>query len=222
MSQFIIVGTSHIAQESVTKIKSTIELTKPQVVAVELDHMRLHGLMTNQKSKVSLRDIKHIGFKGYVFALLGSYIQKKLGKLVGLAPGSDMLTAVKIAQKNNIPYALIDRDITVTLKRFSKALSWTERFRFLSDIIKGLLFSRSQLKKFGNIDLKTVPSKEIINKLINELKQRYPNVYRVLIAERNRYMIAQLKALGKQYPGTIVAVVGAGHQDELEKGLVDQ
>src|SRR3989344_6827887 len=120
MSQFIIIGTSHIAQESVNKIKSTIERTKPQVVAVELDQMRLYGLINNQKSKISLRDIRTIGFKGYLFALLGSYVQKKLGKLVGLAPGSDMLTAVKIAQKNNIPFALIDRIIEITLRRFSQ------------------------------------------------------------------------------------------------------
>jgi len=222
MSQFIIIGTSHIAQESVTKIKHTIELTKPAVVAVELDQMRLHALVTNQKSKISLRDISRIGFKGYLFALLGLYIQKKLGKVVGLAPGSDMLTAVKLAHKSNIPVALIDRSIEITLRRFSHYLSWKERFRFFGDIIKGLIFPRSQIKKFGNIDLKSVPSKEVITKLVNELKERYPNVYKVLIAERNKYMINQLKALQKQYSeGTIVAVVGAGHQDELEKALAE-
>src|SRR3989344_7746802 len=153
MSQFIIIGTSHIAQESVTKIKHTIELTKPAVVAVELDQMRLHALLTNQKSKISLRDISRIGFKGYLFALLGSYIQKKLGKVVGLAPGSDMLTAVKLAHKSNIPVALIDRNIEITLKRFSQTLTWAERFRFLGDIVKGLFFPKSQLKKYGNINL---------------------------------------------------------------------
>ena len=220
MSQFIILGTSHIAQESVNKIKSTIEIAKPAVVAVELDAMRLHALIHNPKSRISISAITKIGVKGFLFALLGSYIQKKLGKIVGLTPGSDMLTAVKVAHKNNIPVALIDRNIEITLKRFSQTLTWAERFRFLGDIVKGLFFPKSQLKKYGNINLKTVPSKELIKMLTTELKTRYPNVYKVLIAERNKYMINQLKALSKKYPETtILAVVGAGHQEEIENGL---
>src|SRR3989344_6927999 len=98
MAKFIIVGTSHIARQSIAEIKKTIENEKPSVIAVELDAMRLQSLITN-KSKIELRMIIRVGVKGFIFALIGSYIQKKLGKIAGLAPGSDMLSAVKEAGK---------------------------------------------------------------------------------------------------------------------------
>ena len=96
-----IIGTSHIAQQSIDEIKSTIEKEKPDIVAVELDKNRLYSLMQKEKQKhLSFRQIKSIGFSGFIFAVIGSYVQQKLGKIVQVQPGEDMLTAVKLAQKS--------------------------------------------------------------------------------------------------------------------------
>jgi len=54
--------------------------------------------------------------------------------------------------------------------------------------------------------------------MTRELGKRYPNIYRVLIAERNVVMAKNLFAIMKNYPeDTIVAVMGAGHVDEVKK-----
>ena len=40
-NDFILVGTAHVARQSVKEIKSAIEKYKPEVVAIELDYTRL-------------------------------------------------------------------------------------------------------------------------------------------------------------------------------------
>lgn len=214
----ILIGTSHIAKHSIKEIQATLESRQPTMVAVELDQRRLQALLTKGRPRITFSFLRRIGLKGFVFALLGSWVQRKLGKLVGVEPGADMLAAITMAQKQGIKIALIDQDIELTLQRFSKALTWRERFRFFGDILRAVFFQKRELKRLGleRLDLTRVPSKEVIQRLTRELRVRYPNVYRVLVEERNQVMAKRLHALMKQFPeGTIVAVVGAGHEDDL-------
>jgi len=216
----ILVGTSHVSSNSAAKVKRVISKEKPAVVAVELDKKRLYSLThkDEKQDKVSFAMIRAVGLKGFLFALLGSWLQKKIGKMVGLEPGADMLAAVNEAKAANIKIALIDQDIERTLKRFSKTLTWREKGRFISDIFKSIFFRKRQMKKYDieNIDLNKVPSQAIINKLVKELKTRYPNIYKVLIEERNNIMAYNLVRLMHLHPqDQIVAVIGAGHEEEM-------
>ena len=219
---FIVIGTSHISRESVALITKTIEEKKPDFIAVELDAKRLHALLSKQKGSIRIRDAFRVGFKGFLFALIGSLVQQKLGKIVGLEPGSDMLQAVRLAQKHQISLLLIDQDIEVTLRRFSQAFSWKEKWRLAGDMLRGLLFPKAEMKRYGlnELDLRKVPPHELVDKLIGQLKERYPSLYRVLIAERNAYMIRKLRHVAAEKPeACIIVVVGAGHQREMEKWL---
>ncbi len=222
MANVIIVGTSHISEESIQTIRQIVSNYRPNFIAVELDIKRFQALISKQKPKLRITDIKHIGFKGFLFALIGQYIQKKLGKLVNTTPGSDMLEAIKLSKQNKIPLILIDQDIETTLKRFSKAISWKERLNFIIDIIKGTFFRSSEMKRYhlDKLDLRKVPSDKLVKLLTAQLKKRYPSVYKVLIEERNSHMIRQLKLLAKQNQNsTILVVVGAGHKDAIAKAL---
>ena len=76
----------------------------------------------------------------------------------------------------------------------------------------------SQMKKMGleEFDLNKVPGKELIKKLTNHLKDRYPNVHLVLIHERNVIMSKNLIKLSKTNPEKkILAIIGAGHEDGM-------
>lgn len=215
-----IIGTSHIAKESSEKIKKTIEEKKPEIVAIELDKKRYLSLTSKEKkkSKIKLSDIRRIGVKGFLFSIFGGWIQKKLGKFVGVDPGIDMLTAIKFAQKNHAKIALIDQDIEITLKKLSKYLTWKEKFRFLMDIIKAFIFRKSEMKKWGinSIDLRKVPPETLIKKMIDNVKIRYPNFYKVLVEERNHIMAFRLKSLMNKYPDKqILAIIGAGHKEGI-------
>src|SRR3989344_7608224 len=96
-----IIGTSHIARQSLEEVEMAIEQGKPDIVALELDRKRLYALMNKQNSKISLYDIRRVGLKGFIFSLIGAWAEKKLGKMVGVAPGSEMKKAIMLAQKNN-------------------------------------------------------------------------------------------------------------------------
>lgn len=213
-----IIGTSHIAKQSVDSVKNTILKEKPDIIALELDKNRLYGLMHNQKRKISITDISKIGFKGFLFSWIGSIIQKKLGDYVGVTPGSEIKTAIRLAKKQKARIALIDQNIEITLKRFSKALTWKEKWNLLVDIFKGVVLRKNELEDLNieKFDLTKVPSQEVIRKLINKMRERYPNICRVLIDERNKIMARNLSYLMNEHPEkNILAVVGAGHEEEI-------
>lgn len=208
----VFLGTSHIAKQSLDEVKKRIEEEKPYIIALELDRKRLHALMSKSQGKTDLRNIRHIGLKGFLFSLLGAWAEKKLGKIVGIAPGSEMKQAVRIAKRENIKLALIDQDIEITLRRLSKELTWKEKWNFLADLIKAV-FTRNNEIEF---DLTTVPDKKVIGKLISRLKERYPNVYKVLIEERNHVIAENIKKLmNLNQDKKILVILGAGHIDDV-------
>lgn len=211
----VLIGTSHIAKQSLEEVKGIIEKEKPDIIALELDQQRLYGLMSRKKPKaMSIFDIRKVGFKGFIFSLIGAWAGKKLGELVGVSPGSEMKTAIRMAKKNKIKIALIDQDIGITLRRFSKALSWKEKWNFFVDILKAFVLRKAEVE----FDLSTVPDERVIKKMINKVKTRYPNIYRVLIEERNVIMAGNLSRLMEgNKDKKIVAIVGAGHEEEILK-----
>lgn len=207
----IILGTSHIALESVNEVKRLIESEKPEIIALELDKLRFKKLISNRKQKFSLRSIAS---SGSIMNSIGAFIERKLGEKVGIKPGEDMKTAIRLAKKYRIQIALIDQPIQITFKRLSENLTLKEKFRFIADVILSLISSKKRIR----IDLTKVPEKKLIRKMIDEVKKRYPNVYKTLIQERNLYMakyLIELVNLGKK---TLV-IVGAGHEDDLIKIL---
>jgi len=207
----IILGTSHIAQSSIKAVKEAFT-DKPNIVAVELDPARLHALLSNQPATPQLKNIAHFGVKGFLFAVVGYFVQQKLGSIVGVKPGSDMMAAVKEARKNQIPLALIDRPIQVTLKRLSKTITWKEKWNFFIDLVK------SPFAKKIKINLAEVPEEALVKDLMKQLKKRYPNLYNVLVAERNKYMAKKLYIISKKESDKkILAVLGAGHVEDIMK-----
>jgi pheromone shutdown-related protein TraB len=207
-----LIGTSHIAAESVARVHDVILNDKPGIVALELDHKRLYALLHPGKAKASWRDIKRVGVKGYLFSVIGAFAERKLGEKAGMKPGAEMLQAYKAAREIDAKVALVDQDIEKTLKRFSQTLTWKEKWRMLIDALKGLVTRKNEFA----FDLRTVPDQKLIGKMIAQVKKRYPNIYRVLVTERNHVMARNLAHVMMDHPDKpIVAVVGAGHEKEL-------
>ncbi|HIH39254.1 TPA: hypothetical protein HA219_00815 [Candidatus Woesearchaeota archaeon] len=213
----ILIGSSHVSKDSVNEVKSTIENKKPGIIAVELDKDRFQALLSSKKRSYW---IKGVGVKGMLFALFGAWIEKKIGQIVKVEPGSEMKMAINLARQNNLKLALIDQHITVTLRRFSQTITWREKWNFISDLILGVIMPKRQMKKFNltQNDLTKVPDSRTINKMLEFTKKRYPNFYNVLVHERNIVMANNISHLMKNSPDeTIMAVVGAGHQEEMMK-----
>ena len=208
----VFLGTSHIAKQSLEEVKKSILEEKPDIIALELDKKRLPALMSKTPKKMDLRNIRHVGLKGFLFALFGAWAERKLGKLVGVSPGSEMKQAIKIAKKENIELALIDQDIEITLQKLSMSITWKEKRNFLIDIAKAVFLRKKEIE----FDLSKVPDKKIIRKLTDKLEERYPNIYKVLIEERNIVIANNIKKLmSSNQDKKILVILGAGHIDEV-------
>ncbi len=213
-----IIGTSHISIQSINEVKKFIGEFKPEIIALELDEKRYIAL--TQKHKSSVKDMLKVGLKGYFLSIIGAYIQRKLGKLVGVKPGSEMITAIKLAKKHKLKIALIDQDIEITLKKLNKNITFKEKFRILKDILKGVIFKKGVVEKF---DLTKVPNEELIEIVINKVKEDYPSIYNVLIKERNEIMAKALnKIIDKEKDKQILAIIGAGHEKEVIRIIRNQ
>jgi len=218
MENLVVIGTSHIAEQSVREVKEAFISHKPDIVAVELDQGRLNGLLSRKRTGPKLSDIRRIGLQGFLFVAIGSWLQKKLGKIVNVEPGTEMLTAIRLARKEKIKIALIDQEIEITLKRLSRAISWKEKWNFAVDMFKSIFFRKSEMKKIGieNFDLKKVPEKKVVSKLVKYMRDRYPGIHRVLVEERNTVMARNLKQIMLSNPEKkILAIVGAGHEEDI-------
>ena len=156
--------------------------------------------------------LKNIGTQGFLFNLLGAWAEKKLGEKVNILPGSEMKAAIELAKTEKIKIALIDQDIRITLKNLSKNITLKEKLTFFKDLFLSMFTNKNKI----NIDLTKVPEKDFIKKIIKEVKEKYPNIYKVLVEDRNKIMAAKLITL-MNYNKPILAIVGAGHEEDLIK-----
>ena len=218
MRNIEIIGTSHIAKESVSETKEKILKEKPDIVCIELDKSRFISLFQKNQRKLGIKDLRVGGF-GVIFLLVGRWLQKKLGDQVGIIPGADMKSAILAARKVKAKIYLIDIPIQKTLSKLSTDVSGWEKVKLILHLIFSPLSVKS--RKFAKqIDLTKVPSDKIIYQAISEMRKTFPQLFKVLLDDRNAHMIKQLKSISKKYPESkIIAVIGAGHEKDIKKSL---
>ena len=216
--EIVLVGTAHISQASIDQVKKAIEEEKPDCVGVELDAQRFEQLQQGSRwREMDLVKVIREG-KGYLFLLniLLANIQRQLGDQVGVKPGEEMLAAVNAAREKNIPVALLDRDVRITLKRAMARMSALEKFKLLYAVLLALFEMHEPLTKEKVEELK---QQDTLNALLKELGREAPGVKQVLVDERDQFIANKiLAANGKK----IVAVVGAGHIEGIQKHLAHQ
>ncbi len=215
----LIVPTSHIASQSMRDIRKAIETHNPDIVAVELDIHRFM-MMEHEEKSSAIDFIRTAGPLNFLLFFIMKKLQTWLGKAVNVLPGSDMLTAIKIAEERGIEVAFIDRDINHTVFRISSAPR-REKLKLIWFLLKGLLagtlFSRFSKQK---IDLTKVPPENMIRESMKMLKKEFPHIYKALVTERDSHMSRKLRELSEtEHYKKIVAVIGAGHRQGLTRRL---
>ena len=212
--KIIIVGTAHVSEKSIAEVNEVIEREKPDIVAVELDKARFKAIKGEEEvQEVNLKELLSDG-KFYYFMLhwLLAYVQKKIGADTGVKPGAEMMAAIEQAEKSGAKIALIDRDIQLTLGRFWNRMSFFEKLKLFTSLV-GASFGFGSEK----IDIETVTNEDVVTQLVGELRKLAPSAAIVLIDERDAFMARNLLDLANQ--GKVVAVVGAGHREGIQKYL---
>lgn len=204
--KIILIGTAHISKKSANLVRNTIVSENPDIVCIELDDKRLDSLQNKNKwDNLDLKTIiKQKQLSTLIINILLASYQKKLGSKLGVFPGVELLEATKIAEENNIPIDLVDRDVRITLKRAWRSMSFIQKVKFMS-LGFAALFSNEEISEK---DLEELENKDVLTELIEDLGKSMPSLKKVLIDERDSYLAEKVKnAEGSK----ILAVVGAGH-----------
>lgn len=192
-------GTSHVSHESLDLIQEKINEHDPDTVALELDFMRLNALLNDNSQR-----------GGPIFIRIIKKFQDVIGSKTGVMPGEEMLYAYQTAVDEGRDVALIDQEITDTIQKI-KGVRRVEKARAVTQLMLGAVLP-------GSFDASKIPEDDFIEELLEEFRFKFPDLYDVLVEERNNHMIAALKKLQEEEPEQdIVAFVGAAHQKAIQE-----
>ncbi|MFU8766467.1 MAG: TraB/GumN family protein [Candidatus Methanoperedens sp.] len=212
--KIIVVGTAHVSDKSVAEVNEVIEREKPDIIAVELCRGRYQALKgEDEVREINLKEMLNDG-KFYYFLIhwLLGYVQKKIGADTGVKPGSEMMAAIDMAEKTGARVALIDRDIQVTLGRFWVKMSFFEKLKLIASLLGASVGIGTK-----DIDIDTVTNDDVVTQLVSELRKLAPTAASVLLDERDIFMARNLVDIAHE--GKVVAVVGAGHRQGIQRYL---
>jgi pheromone shutdown-related protein TraB len=116
--------------------------------------------------------------------------------------------AIDSATEMHIPVSLIDREISVTLKRVYRNVPWWQRM----NIVAGLFASVISRQEVSEEEIEKLKEGDILESAFSQFAQEAEHLYKPLVDERDQYMAARL--IQEDAPGKyqrILAVVGAGH-----------
>jgi pheromone shutdown-related protein TraB len=213
----ILVGTAHVSQESVEIVKRVIEQEHPDGVCVELDAKRFEAI--SHPNRWESLDLKEIIRKQQLSTLMVNLVlasfQKRLGDKLGVLPGMEMLEAIRMAEKHNVPVILGDRDVRVTMRR-----AWRNTpFWRKSLLVSSLMLSIFDTTEVSEDEIRNLKKQDVLSEMMKDLGKEVPTLKVVLIDERDRYLAKEIvEAPGKR----TVAVVGAGHVAGICKTIEQQ
>lgn len=213
--EFILVGTAHISRESVNLVHEVIEAEHPDSVCIELDRQRFEALSNpDHFASLDLREvIRRQQLSTLLINLVLSSYQRRLGDELGVLPGTELKEAADTAERLGIPMRLCDRDVRITLRRAWASIGWWRKSRLLPELMASLF----ETPEMTEDDLRKLRQEDAPNKLFEEIGATFPELKRVLIDERDRYITQKIR----NAPGPkVVVVVGAGHLAGIERALL--
>ena len=215
-----LVGTAHVSEESAERVRREIGDRQPDVVAVELDEDRYRQLKGETPDDIEPSDLLrgNIVFQFLAYWML-SYVQARLGERFDIEPGADMKAGIETAEAAGIEVALVDRDIQTTIRRFWARLSFFEKLKLFWELLLGLVGIGGG-EELEEGDIEDLTDVDVVSAMMEEFRAFSPGGAEALIDERDAFIAHRLIALageGKR----VVAVVGAGHVEGIERYLAD-
>lgn len=216
--QITLLGTAHVSKSSVEDVERQLARHHFDAVAVELCPNRYKVLQNpDSLAKMDLFQVFREKKTTMVLANLAlSAYQQRIADEIGIDPGAEMKTAVKIAQQLKIPVLLIDREIAITLKRVAGNIPWWQRLWLLS----GLLASIVIQEKVTEAEIEKLKERDMLESTLYQFAEQNERLFRPLIEERDEYMALRLQLELNTHPyQNVLAVVGAGHLPGITERL---
>ena len=195
-----LIGTGHVFNLS-DALLNIFDEKQPDIICIELDKQRYNAMMLKQnnpeKYQETLKD-QHL-----VYKLLARF-QNGMAEEYGVQAGEEMLTAIKYAESHQLPLAFIDMNAQALFSRMLKEMSFREKLRLIFSGFGGMFVNKKRIEaELENIE-------ENFDVYLKQISKKFPTIKRVLIDERNTFMVQHLILASKKYE-RIIAVIGDGH-----------
>jgi pheromone shutdown protein TraB len=195
-----LIGTGHVFNLS-DALLNIFDEKQPDIICIELDKQRYNAMMLKQnnpeKYQETLKD-QHL-----IYKLLARF-QNGMADEYGVQAGEEMLTATKYAESHQLPLAFIDMNAQTLFSRMLKEMSFREKLRLIFSGFGGMFVNKKRVEaELENIE-------ENFDVYIKQVSKKFPTIKRVLIDERNTFMVQHLIIASKKYE-RIIAVIGDGH-----------
>ncbi len=217
--QFItVLGTAHISRASADKVRELLSSGAFDAVAVELCSNR-HEKIIHPDTLAELDLFKAIqqgkGPMIWVSLVMGAF-QQRMAEQVDIEPGAELKAALEEADKAGYPTSLIDRDISITMKRIYRNVPFYQRIMLFSGLIQSV-FSRESISQE---DIEQLKDGDILESAFTQFAKKDRELYKPLIDERDQYMALRLiQTVNSAKFHHIIAVVGAGHLHGIKNYL---
>ena len=175
------------------------------MVAVELDEERLGALRDPDRGK--LESPIRTGLLPWLLALL----ERSVGSLTEVFPGSEMLEAVDEAERVGAKTIMIDKPIDSILEEIRK-VPLLEKLKIGFDALVALFAITTKRNT-------TELTKTGFDSLLAEFGVKYPTLFRILVKDRDQYMADRLQRILDSTTGPVIAIVGFGHVDGIRQHL---
>ncbi len=197
----VIVGTAHVINLE-DRIEEILKNEMPEAVCVELDIYRYIAL-------------KHSDGENYspskTFQKLAEF-QRKIAEILAAPLGGDMLAAVDKAREIGADVHFIDKDIREIAQKIGE-ISLREKLKIFAGVILGRkVKSKEDVEDF----LKEVS--ENAESVLEEFRKSFPSLAKILIDEREDYMVSRIIELRDKYQ-KIVVFVGEAHAKSMGEKL---
>ena len=218
--RYTLLGTAHVSRASIDAVRAEVASGRYDGVAVELDAQRHRALTDPQAmAKLDLFQIIRGGKIGLVAANLAlAAYQRRLAEQLGVEPGAELKAAAVDAAERGLPVQLIDRDVGTTLKRAWSSLGLWGRAKLMAGLASSLFVD----EKVDEGEIEKLKEGDLLESSFGEFAEQTPQLFEAVIAERDRYMAAKLRAAAADGRSRqVLAVVGAGHLKGLAAALRD-
>jgi pheromone shutdown-related protein TraB len=203
-----LIGTGHVFNLS-QALLDIFDEKQPELLCVELDRQRYHALMLKQSDPEKYEEqSKNLPI---IYKMLSRF-QDSMAKEYGVQAGEEMLTTINYAQSHNLPLAFIDMNAQRLFSKMLRSMTFKEKIRMFFSGFAGFFVSKKRVEK----ELENIENN--FDKYMDEISKKFPTVKRVLVDERNQYMVQQLATANEQY-GKIIAVIGDGHMPGISELL---
>jgi len=205
-----LIGTGHVFDLQ-DALHTIFQEKQPDALCIELDAQRYHGLIMKQQHPENYQQSSQN--QPFLYRLLAQF-QENMAKRFGVNPGEEMITSIKYAQDYHIPLLCIDMHAQKLFTRMIKSMTIREKFRFFFSGIAGIFIRTEKVEQ----QVETI-SQDVENYL-DLISKQFPTIKRILIDERNTYMVNNLKKINESYQ-QIICIVGDGHIPGMSTLLTD-